>query len=221
MIRRLMFHYHLVTRNDQELIKKVYLKQKESSIKGDWFRTLQDDFQFIGEEIDDEKIVRYSKCQYKTYITEKVKKAAFQSYLALKEKSKKKFEWLEYTSLKIQPYMTDDKFSLKQIQLLHSLRSKCYPAKANFKKFNRGDLKCTFQCNEEETQHHIFEACQPIKQQLNIVTSIKLDSIYGNLSEQLEVMCALEKIDDTRTLMKKDIQLGVGTHGCAMGRLAS
>ena len=29
MIRRLMFNYHLVTRNDQELIKKIYLKHKK------------------------------------------------------------------------------------------------------------------------------------------------------------------------------------------------
>ena len=37
------------------------MKQKESSIKGDWFRTLQDDFKFIGEEIKYDKIVTFSK----------------------------------------------------------------------------------------------------------------------------------------------------------------
>ena len=64
MIRRLVFHHHLVLRTNNKLNKKVNLKQKERSLKGDWFRTLQDDFIFIGEEIDDEKIVSFSKGQY-------------------------------------------------------------------------------------------------------------------------------------------------------------
>ena len=55
MFRRMMFHQHLLTRNNQELIKKVYLKQKEASIKGDWFRSLQNDFTFIGDEMDDQR----------------------------------------------------------------------------------------------------------------------------------------------------------------------
>ena len=81
MIRRLLYHHHFVTRTNNELIKKVYLKQKHCSLKGDWFRTLQEDFVFIGEEIDDEKIVLFSKEQYKSCIKEKVMKSAFQSYL--------------------------------------------------------------------------------------------------------------------------------------------
>ena len=56
---------------------------------------------------------------------------------------------------------------------------------------------------------------------MNISTNIILDNIYGTLYEQLEVISTIEKIDVIRTLLKKDIQLLVGTHGCAMGRLAS
>ena len=41
MIRRFMYHHHLVTRPNHELINKVYLKQKEDSLKGDWFRSLK------------------------------------------------------------------------------------------------------------------------------------------------------------------------------------
>ena len=184
------------------------MKQKESSIKGDWFRTLQDDFKFIGEEIKDDKIVTFSKPQYKLYIQDKVKIAAFHAYLALKEKSKKKLKSLEYTSLNIQPYLISEKFSSKQIKLLYSLRSKCYSAKINFKKMHKGDLICIFHCNVEETQYHVFEHCQPIRLKSNIFSSMKLDAIYGTLSEQLEAIIIFEKIDDTRTHMRKDILSG-------------
>ena len=59
-----MYHYYLVTRKNNELIKKVYTKQKENSIKGDWFRTLQDDFKFIGEEINNDKIATFTNHKY-------------------------------------------------------------------------------------------------------------------------------------------------------------
>ena len=205
MIRRLLYHHHLVTRTNNELIKKVYLKQKQCSLKGDWFRTLQEDFVFIGEEIDDEKIVSFSKHQYKSYIKEKVMKSAFQSYLVMKEQSKKKLKSLEYKSLGIQQYMISEQFSLKQIKLLYSLRSKCYPAKMNFKKMNKGDLKCTFLCSQEETQDHIFETCPAIRQKLDFNSSMKLDSIYGDVTEQLEAIQVFEKIDDMRTIMRKEL----------------
>ena len=48
-----MFHYHLITRDSKELIFKVYTKQKEDSLRGDWYQTLMKDFEFIGEEMDD------------------------------------------------------------------------------------------------------------------------------------------------------------------------
>ena len=38
MIRRLMFHHHILTRGDTELIKKVYMSQKENNLNnlGEW-----------------------------------------------------------------------------------------------------------------------------------------------------------------------------------------
>ena len=73
---------------------------------------------------------------------------------------------------------------------------------------HKGDLKCIFHCNAEETQYHVFEHCQPIRLKLNITSSTKLDAIYGTLSEQLEAIQIFEKIDDTRNLMKQNILPG-------------
>ena len=70
-IRRLMFHHHIVTRDSKELIKKIYLKQKENCLKGDWYQTLEQDFQFIGVEIDDEQIGKIPKSEYRKYIKKK------------------------------------------------------------------------------------------------------------------------------------------------------
>ena len=139
MIRRMMYHHHIISRDNKEIIKKIYMKQKEDPLKGDWFQTLLSDFTFIKEEINYEHISKPPKDQYRNMIKEKVRNKAFWCYLNLKEKSKKKMKDLNYTKLEIQPYMTNGQFSLKQIKLLFALRSKCYRAKLNFRKMNKGN----------------------------------------------------------------------------------
>ena len=59
-----MYHHHLITRPNEELIKKVYLKQKLNSFKVDWYRTLEEDFTFIGETISDDNISLIPKYDY-------------------------------------------------------------------------------------------------------------------------------------------------------------
>ena len=203
-----MYHHHIISRPNEELIKKVYQKQKQNSLKGDWYRTLEEDFKFIGETINDDHISLIPNYDYRKLVKQKVQKAAFLSYLELKEKSKKKMKHLEYKTFAIQPYITSEYFSLKQIKLLYSLRSHCYKVKMNSKKMHRGDLKCTFLCDQEETQIHVFEQCQPIKQQLGTNTSMQLKHIYGTLTEQLEAIIVFEKIDDMRKVMLRNILPG-------------
>ena len=99
-------------------------------------------------------------------ITHKVTKAAFQFYLLLQEKCKKKLESLKYEDLQMQEYLINSSFNTAEIKLLISLRSKCYPSKMNFKKLNKGNLKCIFNCNQVETQTHVFENCEPILSKL-------------------------------------------------------
>ena len=61
MSRRLMYHHHILTRENHETIKKVFMKQKESHLKGDWYRMVLSNFDFIEEEIYEEVIKKYPK----------------------------------------------------------------------------------------------------------------------------------------------------------------
>ena len=78
-IRRLFYHHHILTRDANETILKIYKNQKESYFKGDWYQTLLEDFRFIEEEKCDERICKFSKIDYTKYIKEKVEIAAFKS----------------------------------------------------------------------------------------------------------------------------------------------
>ena len=135
-IRRLMFHQHILTREDHEIIKKVYMKQKEHHTKGDWFRMLIKDFEFIKVDMIEDTIRSSTKEEYRKLIKQQVKASAFKSYMQQKEQSKKKLKGLVYEDIKIQPYLTQDIFSLKEKKLLFALRSHSYRAKMNYKKMN-------------------------------------------------------------------------------------
>ena len=58
MIKRLSYHHHIITRDDTELIKKVYLKQKENPVEGDWVQLIQKDYEFIDEDWNDSYITK-------------------------------------------------------------------------------------------------------------------------------------------------------------------
>ena len=53
---------------------------------------------------------------------------------------------VHYEKLEMQSYTKSSKLNLDGIRLFFALRSKPYPAKMNYKKINKGNLKCTFVC---------------------------------------------------------------------------
>ena len=132
---------------------------------------------------------------------EKVKKAAFEYYLLLKETCKTKMKHLSYETLQMQEYLTSNQFNRDEIKLLYSLRSKSYPAKGNFKNMNKGNMNCIFQCNQIETQDHVFQNCNPILRRLNLDHTEQMTSIYGSHSEQKSAIQVFVKIDQMRKHM--------------------
>ena len=115
---------------------------------------------------------------------------------------------MHYSEFVIQPYLIISDLSLPEKKLLLSLRSKCYPAKMNFKKLNKGSLMCSFLCQSEETQKHIFEQCRPIQSRISYPVNVNLDDIYGGIDDQVRTIKILIKIDHIRRSMKEDILPG-------------
>ena len=208
MIRRLMYHYNIVRRDNCETIRKIYLKQIECPSKGDWITLVRNDFTFMEEDFSEAliNIQSMSKEQYNKHIKGKVSKAAFKEYIYLKEKCEKKLKYMKYTKFAIQPYLTSKKLSMEEKKLLFSLRSKCYPAKMNSRKQFKGNTQCSLKCRTDETQDHIFEHCDPIRTKIG--HNIKLSEIYGTLDDQIRVVRTLLEIDRMRKTLKDKILPG-------------
>ena len=83
--------------------------------------------------------------------------------------------------MKIQDYKPIQPTNKCQFNLLHKLRSKCYQTKLNFIKLNTKNIKCVLNCDQFETQAHIFDKCEAIRAKLKLNKVIKIYQIYGSL----------------------------------------
>ena len=59
--RRLSYLHHILTRKDNELIKKVYMAQKRKSVNNDWVLTVKKDIDKIKLNLSDEEIAKFKK----------------------------------------------------------------------------------------------------------------------------------------------------------------
>ena len=55
-------------REANETISKIYPKQKEGTEKGDWLKLLNEDFKFLGVDINEQEIISTPKEIYKKQI---------------------------------------------------------------------------------------------------------------------------------------------------------
>ena len=85
---------------EDELTKRVYMKQKQSPSKGDYFNLVKDDFNLIGEAIDENEIATKSKDSHKRNIKAKISNAAFQ-YLKEKQNQHSKVKDIVYQKQKL------------------------------------------------------------------------------------------------------------------------
>ena len=51
-----MYWWHLVNKNENSMLYKFYIAQKESPVKGDWVNLLNNDKAEFGIDEDDEKL---------------------------------------------------------------------------------------------------------------------------------------------------------------------
>ena len=69
--------------------KTDIVKKKTDHTKGDWFQLLLEDFKFVEDTMDEEKLNKCPKIEYKKKVTEMVTKAAFNYFTKEKEGHKK------------------------------------------------------------------------------------------------------------------------------------
>ena len=188
--RRLNYLHNILKRKDDEVLKKVYLEQKQNPLEGDFARLVENDFKLINEKFDENFIKSISKSKMKKFVKLKIKEAAFK-YLIEEKNSKSKVKHIIYKKFKLQKYFSSNSFSNYEVEILSKLRSRNINVKANFKtKFTQNNilnLQCSVpNCVETEDQQHLLK-CKPIVEKLNKkydLNKISYNDIFSNFKKQ-------------------------------------
>ena len=67
-IRGLMYLWHILSRDKNELIHRIYIAQSNSSSVGNWVRLVEDDKKELGIKMSDEEIQGVSENKFKLFV---------------------------------------------------------------------------------------------------------------------------------------------------------
>ena len=202
-VRRLMYLWHILTRNKDELIYRIYQTQKICSSMGDWVRIIESDKKELNINMTDEEIQGVPKETFKTFVKNKAK-INFIKHLNTLKAQHSKSEFLECTDIKTAEYMTDRRLTTSKKQLLFRLRSRTLDVKKNFRG-NFEDTLCISCGLFEETQSHLLQ-CPPLVENLNYLreetSKIDENMIYGDIDQQIKMVNIYSDIIHEREKLK-------------------
>ena len=212
-----MYLQNILTRDKEELIRRVYEAQKSNPTHGDFIVLVKKDLEDINEPFDEDKFTSLNRIQLKTHIRNKIRQLVFDD-LKLQQMTHSKIRDIQYSQFKIQPYLKSHNFTPEMAGLLFSLRSSMIRnIKQNFSSSYQHNLKCKMICNDSnaiDSQFHLLN-CTVLRMLLSEeerkrATSVKYDDIFGSLKEQREAVVILSRLLEVREAQLEEDSLPVG-----------
>ena len=150
--KRIMFLHHILTRNEEALIRRVLTAQMNKPVKGDWCVVVREDMDSLGlQNISFNDIGRMGKDQLKMLLNEEVDKCSFEELNSGKQKLSK-IAGIVYNKLEIQSYLTDPELSIKLKQLTFKWRTRMVGVGWNF---GQKEL-CPLCFSSDNTHEHLL-----------------------------------------------------------------
>ena len=188
--RRLKYLHHILTRNDSELIFKVFHAQWRSPHRNDWVVQIKDDLSYFGFKLDLSEIKAYSKYQFKNVIKKKTREKAFEE-LVKKKEMHSKLSNVYYDELKFQGYLRNTNISVHQAQILFKSRCRMTHYWENFKgwKFQKTCPVCNDK-SSADSQEHSF-SCIVIRKCLKVngeISDVYCSEISAEVAKTVETI---------------------------------
>ena len=191
-VRRLLYLHIILERHDNDIIKNIYLVQKNQPCLGDWVKLIEADKNYLSISLDDSEIARMSSEDFANLVKSKVRQNSFHE-LSQVQKEHDKVHEIHYDSLsEPQKYLQHELSNNRLNQLLFNLRCQTVRNVKNyFSKQFKNNLGCYFNCLAEiESQQNIL--CKRLKQEISTkqkdqLSKVSYKYLFGNVNEQLEV----------------------------------
>ena len=202
-VRRFMYLWHILHRDGDELIRKIYEAQKCLSVRGDWTELVEADKAKYGISESDSEIAEMSREKFKSKIQKKIEAHAVRCLNNIAENHSKSEQIVDY-DFKRKAYFTDRRFSKTDVQLLFALRTKMLDCKTNFQNQYAEDLSCRF-CKDNgniEDEDHILR-CTVLN---NEKYDVKFSDVYGNIDQQYKAVQVYKTVMRRRKVYLEIIQ---------------
>ena len=212
----------ILSKDDSELVKRIYRAQANNPSLGDYVELIKSDFQTIEVPFEETEIINKSAPLYKSCIKTKVREAALKYLNTLKD-THSKIKHIEYESLQRQAYLTSPLFSNTDVNILFSLRSRMVECKNNFKnKYRDNNLLCPFCSKEHDRQQHMLERKilgKKLKKNSIAKENILHGDLFKNVEKQKGVTQLFKEIIEIRKELEEDLQCNLVDPSTSLGVL--
>ena len=114
----------LASRNDTELIKKVYIAQKNEPSKGDFCMLVESDMSLIDLNLSEIEMTDMTRYDLKIEVKNRTREAAIK-YIMNQKETKSKMDGIEYSGpFDLQPYRMSPMFTREESSLLLAPRTR-------------------------------------------------------------------------------------------------
>ena len=156
--KRIMFLHHILTRDMDTLISRVFWTQVHNTGKGDWCQVVREDLDTLGmDSLSFDDIKSMSKEGLKALVNNKINVTALRELTEEKNKLSK-VSGLMYDKLEMQQYLLDEDFPTRLKQQAFKWRTRMIRVGWNYGK--KG--KCPICSDSDDTQSHLLE-CNALK----------------------------------------------------------
>ena len=190
--RRFMYHWHILRRDNSELIWKVYRAQKLYANRGDWVKLLNEEKAKYGLLITDQEIMKLSKEKFKQIVDEKVEKFAI-NYLKTLAMKHSKSSGVANEKFGMKSYFSDRRFAKEDIQIVFALRTKRIDVKIFFANvYENENMNCRI-CKDSaslEDENHLL-ICEKLTEE---PSDTQFSDVYDNTDKQLAAAKVFKRI---------------------------
>ena len=194
--RRLMYLWSILHKKEDELVRQVFNVQRLMPTKGDWWPQAEKDILFLNLNLSIEEISEMKKMKFKKLVNTAIRDVAKEYLFGLKSKHTKLSNMKN--EFRMQTYLTSEKLSTEEKQLLFRLRTRTFDCRSNYKNLYKSDLLCPL-CKSEDSQEHLLN-CDGITEGIDI-EKVKYLDIFDSYQKQETAAKVFLKISRKRKLL--------------------
>jgi hypothetical protein len=202
MMRRLMFYWHILHKDESELLYRFMSAQQLSTSPNDWIQQVRKNMSDIKLYLTEAQIKNMSKDVFRSKVKHHIEMSAVK-YLNKLKHSHSKTSQLVINGFSPAQYMFSPLLDKEQVKVLYKLRNQMIDVKCNFGSFYKHNMWCRTCFLFPESQQHLLQCSAIVNRMKNVInfSSLKYDMIFDKTENQVKITQAFSLIIKTRLVI--------------------